>query len=291
MSSAPDITIVVASVNGSETLGPWMAAVRPQIARHRVDILLAAAADDDSIAVDPGDTFVRVIRGAAGALVPALWGAALLDATAPIVAVTITACVPAADWLDAIAAAYRGSPADGIGGVIDCSPNGSLVDRALHLVRYTPYLPPVAAGPVPEIAGDNGTYTGVALNRWRDTIAREGFWESEFNRAIRARGGALRIEPAIRVTHTRSYSFAGFSRQRFRHGRLFGRARRAGLSTGGRLVKAALAPTLPAIMCTRALRTCAARGRLDARVVLASPLAIWFFCCWAAGEAAGLIGG
>jgi hypothetical protein len=291
MSGAVDISIAVAAVNSAGTLGPWLDAVRPQASRHRVEVLLAAAADDDSVTVDPADTFIRVIRGEAGALVPVLWGAALLEARGPIVAVTITACVPAADWLDAIAAAHRASPADGIGGTIDPSPRGSLVDRALHLVRYTPYLPPVGAGPVAEIAGDNGTYASTALDRWRATIAREGFWESEFNREIRAAGGTLRIEPSIRVTHTRSYTFRGFSRQRFRHGRLFGRARRSGLSAGGRIVKAALAPTVPAIMFARAMRTCAARGRLDVRTVLAAPLAVWFFCCWAAGEAAGLLRG
>jgi hypothetical protein len=288
VSTAPEISIVVAAVNTAETLGPWLDAVRPQLARHRAEILLAAAADDRAVTQIPG---ARVVRGPAGALVPALWGAALLEATGTIVAVTITPCVPDADWLDAIAAAYRDAPADGIGGVIDPSPRGSLVDRALHLVRYTPYLPPIAAGPVPEIAGDNGTYTRAALDEWRPAIAREGFWESEFNRAIRARGGALRIDPRIRVTHTQSYGFASFSRQRFRHGRLFGRARRTALGTGARLAKAALAPTVPFVMLIRAIRACASRGRLDARTVLALPLAAWFFCCWAAGEASGLVRG
>ena len=253
MSAAPDISIVVAAVNTRETLGPWLDAVRPQLARHRAEILLAAAADDEAVMQT---SIARIVRGPAGALVPALWGAALLEATGAIVAVTMTACAPDADWLDAIAAAHRDSPSDGIGGVIDASPRGSLVDRALHLVRYTPYLPPVAAGPVPEIAGDNGTYTRAALDGWRSTIAREGFWESEFNRAIRARGGALRIDPRIRVTHTRSYGFASFSRQRFRHGRLFGRARRAGLGTGAPC-QSALAPTVPFVMLTRAIRACA----------------------------------
>jgi len=289
MSAMPDISVVVAALNTAETLGPWLDAVRPQAARHRAEILLAAAADDE--AARPEDAGVRIVRGPAGALVPALWGAALREARGSIVAITITPCVPANDWLDAIAGAHRELPSDGIGGAIDWSPSGSLVDRALHLVRYTPYLPPVAAGPVIEVAGDNGTYTSAALNEWRAAIAAAGFWESEFNRHIRARGGSLRIDPRIRVTHTRSYGFTGFSRQRFRHGRLFGRERRAGLGAGGRLIKAALAPTVPAIMLARALRTCASRGRLDARVVLAAPLAGWFFCCWAAGEAAGLLVG
>jgi len=288
MSAAPEISIVVAAVNTAATLGPWLDAIGPQLARHRVEVLLAAAADDAAAVERAG---VRIIRGPAGALVPALWGLALLEASGPVVAVTITPCVPASDWLDAIAAAYRESPADGIGGVIDWSPSNSLVDRALHLVRYTPYLPPVTAGPVNEIAGDNGTYTRPALSEWHAEIAKSGFWESEFNRHIRARGGVVRVDPRIRVTHTHSYGFGSFSRQRFRHGRLFGRARRAGFGPPGRFVKAALAPTVPFLMLARALRTCAARGRLDSHTVLAVPLAGWFFCCWAAGEAAGLLGG
>jgi len=36
---------------------------------------------------------------------------------------------------------------------------------------------------------------------------------------------------------------------------------------------------------------CASRGRLDSRTLLAAPLAAWFFCCWAAGEAVGLLRG
>ena len=288
MSATPAISIVVAAVNTAGTLGPWLEAIGPQASRHDAEILLAAAADDEAarMAERAG---IRIVTGPAGALVPALWGAALLEASGAIVAVTITACVPAPDWLDSIAAAHRESPAEGIGGVIDWSPAGSIVDRALHLVRYTPYLPPAAAGPVAEIAGDNGTYTRAALGTWRAAIVRDGFWESEFNRAIRARGGALRVDPRIRVTHTRSYGFGSFSRQRFRHGRLFGRARGAGLGAAPRLVKAALAPTVPFVMLARSLRACAARGRLDARTLLAAPLAGWFFCCWAAGEAAGLL--
>ena len=291
MSDGISLSVVVAAVNTAETLRPWLDAIRPQAAGRQMEILLAAASDDRAAAVDPADACVRIVRGEAGALVPSLWGAALLQARGAIVAMTITACRPDSAWLDAIVAAHRDTPADGIGGVIDCEATARLSDRALHLVRYTPYLPPVAAAAVAEIAGDNGTYTGAALAAWRDVIARDGFWESEFNRDIRARGGALRIEPRIRVTHTRSYSFAGFTRQRFRHGRIFGRARRPQMTPSRRLARALLAPTVPVIMLARTLRTVAARGRLDARAALAVPLALWFFCCWAAGEAAGLLFG
>lgn len=291
MSEPVPVSVVVAGVNTPETLAPWLDAVRDQARRHGAEVLLAAAADDAAADVPPGDTFVRVVRGERGALVPGLWGAALLEARGAIVAVTITPCIPDADWMDAIVAAYRDRPAQGIGGVIDYVPGAAIVDRALHLVRYTPYLPPVAAGAVSEIAGDNGSYTQAALSTWRTEMARAGFWESEFNRAIRVRGGAVAIAPSIRVTHTRSYSFAGFSKQRFRHGRIFGRTRRRRTGRAGRAVRAALAPTVPAIMLVRTLRTVAGRGRLDARTMLAAPVAAWFFACWAAGEAVGLLVG
>ena len=222
----------------------------------------------------------------------------------------VVAAVNAADtlgpWLEAIrpqavrhhveilvaaAADDHAVAVDEPGGVIDCAPSARTTDRALHLVRYTPYLPPVAAGPVEEIAGDNGTYTRAALERWRSVIERDGFWESEFHRVLRAGGGSLRIDPRIRVTHTRSYSFAAFCGQRFRHGRIFGRARATGLSMPARLARLALTPAVPAIMLGRALRTVADRGRLDAGTVIAAPAAAWFLCCWAAGEAVGLLRG
>ena len=122
MSDPVDMTIVVAAVNAAETLGPWLDAIRPQAARHHVEVLVAAAADDRAVAVAEQGGVIRVVRGGPAALVPALWGIALLEARAPLVAVTITACVPAPDWLDAIAAAHRETGADGIGGVIDGRP-------------------------------------------------------------------------------------------------------------------------------------------------------------------------
>jgi hypothetical protein len=289
MNDPIDISVVVAAVNASATLRPWLDAIRPQLTARRVEVLLAACNDDAAVAAVANDEHVRVVRSRAGALVPQLWGTALLEARGAIVAVTITACTPAPDWLDAIAAAHRDAPADGIGGVIDCRPDASVEDRALHMVRYTPYLPPVAAGPVLEIAGDNGTYTRTALEPWRDVIARDGFWESEFNRHIRARGGALRIEPSIRVTHTRSYSLAAFTQQRFRHGRIFGRTRGQGLPLSRRLVGAAISPAVPIIMLLRAVGTISSRHRFDGRAMLAAPLAYWYFCCWAFGEDAGLL--
>lgn len=291
MTPGPAVSIVVAAVNPRETMARWLAAVTPQAARQRVEVLIAAReADASTIRLDGAAGFARVVSVSGNALVPILWGAAIAAARAPIVAITITACEPDPGWLDAIVAAHR-APDAGIGGTIDIRERPGLVDRALHLVRYTPYLPPQPAGPVPEIAGDNGTYKRTALEPWMAAIARDGFWESEFHRHLHARGESLRLDPAIRVTHAGSYSAAGFSRQRFLHGRLFGRARREGRSRPALWLRAATAPAIPLAMLARALRSVARSGRLDSRTIAAVPLALWFLSCWAAGEAAGLLDG
>jgi hypothetical protein len=288
--ATPVVSVVVAAVNPRETLARWLAAITPQASEHDVEVLIAAREADAGAIRLAAAGFARVLAVPGDPLVPVLWGNAMAVARAPILAITITACEPAGGWLEAIIAAHRG-PAAGIGGTIDIRPNPGLVDRAVHLVRYTPYLPPQLAGPVPEIAGDNGTYKRAALEEWLAAPARDGFWEAEFHRHLHARGESLRLDPAIRVTHAGSYSAAGFSRQRFAHGRLFGRARGQGQSRSTRWLRALAAPAIPPAMLLRALRSVAARGRLDARTLAAVPLALWFLICWAAGEAAGLSDG
>ena len=287
----PTVSVIVAAVNPRHTLARWLAAITPQVAGRHVEVLIVAPeAAAAAIQLGAAAAFARVLTVPGDPLVPVLWGHAIPAARAPILAITITACEPAAGWLDAIIAAHR-APDAGIGGTIDVEPSPGLVDRAVHLVRYTPYLPPQPAGPVAEIAGDNGTYKRAALEAWLADITRDGFWEAEFHRHLHARGESLRLDPAIRVTHAGSYSAAGFSRQRFAHGRLFGRVRGQGRPRSARWLRALTAPAIPPAMLLRALRSVARHGRLDARTLAALPLALWFLICWAAGEAAGLSDG
>jgi hypothetical protein len=289
MSDRPQVSVIAAVVNARETLEPWLRAIAPQAAGRRVEVLLVVAGGDPAASVGEDISFARRIDMPAGTLVPSMWGAGLALARGPIIVFTITACLPDDHWIDAIVAAHV-APHAAVGGVIDQGADGGLVDRALHLVRYTPYLPPLAAGEVPEVAGDNGSYKRDALEPFMAQVASAGFWEADINRALRGRGATLWLDPRIRVRHARSYSCAGFSRQRFVHGRVFGRTR-AGASLPVRVARAALAPAVPALMLARAVRTVASRGRLDASTLIAAPLALWFFTCWATGEAVGQLGG
>lgn len=287
-SAAPDLSVAVAGVNVGRTARRWFEALLPQLNGRKVEVLLALAERDASLAASIGPRAVaQVLIVPDDPVVPGLWAAAIAKARGRVVAVTMTPCLPAPDWIDAILAAHATSRAPGIGGTIDLAAEATLVDRAVHLVRYSSYLPPVASGPAVEIAADNASYARAHLEAARPIIEREGFWEAEFHRELRAHGHGLWLDPRIRVVHHDSYSLAGFSRQRFAHGRHFGRSRRDADRWLTRLARVSAAPLVPLVMLARIIRALIARHRLDGRMLMALPLATWFLACWATGEAVG----
>ena len=283
------MSIVVACVNPRRTLCRWLDAFMPQTRQRAIELLVAQAGDDETVRSIQRTHGFTLVAGRGDALVPELWGLAMARARGEVIAVTVSTCTPSADWLDAIWKAHAESTHVGIGGVIDILPTATLVDRAIHLVRYTPYIPPLAPAVVPEIAGDNGTYKREALDDLMPAIERDGFWEVHVHRVLRGRGQSLWLDPGIRVTVSGPYSILGFSRQRYAHGRIFGRWRSASRTLPSRVLRALVAPLVPPFMLGRALNVLRTRGRLDRRALLAAPLAAWFFVCWAAGEALGLL--
>jgi hypothetical protein len=278
----------LAGVNVRATLPQWLAAFESQTAGDATELLVALAADDACVRDLQRTHHFEIVLGDADVLVPQLWGLAMAHARGAIIVVTISACVPSKDWLAAIVRAHQTDHA-AVGGVIELPHSATWVERAIHLVRYTPYLPPLAAGLVEEIAGDNGTYKRAPLTELLPAIERDGFWEPEIHRRLRASGEGLWLAPDIGVVFIGSHSIAGFSRQRFRHGRAHGRARAASRAFGYRASRALLAPLVPSVMLARALGSLRTKGRLDTPALMAAPLALWFFACWAAGEAVGLL--
>lgn len=280
------MSIIVACVRPYATLARWLQAIEPQLRGRRVELLVAVAGHDHTVEALLDRHAFELISGDGGALVPALWGLAMTRARGAVWVVTVSTCVPCPDWLDAIDAAHEAGHA-GVGGGIDIARDASLIDRAVHLVRYTRYLPPLAPGFVSDIAGDNGAYKRTALVELIPVIAREGFWEFEVHRTLERRGDRLWLDPRIRVMLSGPHAIAAFSRQRFLHGRTFGRTRAAARSRRARFARALGVPLVAPLMLVRALAALAAKGRLDARALAAAPLAAWFFACWAAGEGAG----
>lgn len=229
---------------------------------------------------------VRTIEGPRGALVPELWGAGLRAARGWAVAFTTSHCRVDDGWAASLLSALE-EGAVGAGGPIRLADGAGAFARAVHLLRYSDVDGERPAGPVEEIPGDNAAYRREALEG-KGVVGDEGFWDVEVHRRLRARGEQLVWVPTASVRMESTEGMGVFVRQRFRHGRRFGRYRSLELETSPWRSLAA-APLVPAVLTARALaRTGTHPGRL-VRSLPALPHLLLTSSAWAAGEARGAV--
>jgi hypothetical protein len=285
----PEVSVVIAAIDGRPDVEASIAAVTEQARGRTIEILLVANPDHPCTMTDRADD-VRLLIADRRRLVPELWGFGVASATSDVIAITIAGCIPGPRWIDAIVSGHRAADA-AVGGPIEQQAPAGVVDWAVYFTRYAAYMQPMLAGPAVQVPGDNGSYKRAALEDERAAITTAGFWEYEINTRLVARGKTLRVAPDMVVSHTHSFDAGGFCRQRWEHGRIFGRTRAAGLRGPARLATALGAPVSLALMVVRAARHVFARRRHRARFFQALPLVIVFYTCWIAGETTGLFAG
>jgi len=188
---------------------------------------------------------------------------------------------PSDGWLDAISDAHR-ADYSGIG-VHEVASDATLVDRAIHLVRYTSYLPPLAPAVVPEIAATMARIKREALRDVMAAIERGRVLETEITASSKDA-----VTAVARPPHSRHLLRIAFDPRlfpaRYLHGRTFGRPGRC--PARARLLDrpSARAPLVPALMLARASARFTPREGWTFRDCWAAPLAGWFFVCWAPGR-------
>jgi len=225
-----------------------------------------------------------IVQERPGALVPELWRDGIDAATGAIVALTISPMRPAPDWVARIR--ERLAEDEVVAGAIEPGDGLRIVDWAEYFCRYARDMLPFERRENPAIPGDNCAYRRELLERTRG-LYRDGFWEPEVNRALRADGVALWHDPSVVVYQARSAGFRAFFRQRFVHGREYGRQRGARFGAGRNAAGVVLAAVVPFLLVARTAGEVFSRGRLRARLVVALPALLAFDAAWAAGEAMG----
>jgi len=222
----------------------------------------------------------------AGTLTPRLWSAGLAEAKGRNVALMTGHSKVPHIWLDVLSSAL-GPGISGSGGPIALSAAGSRLDAAIYFLRYSAFMPGGNAGATSsqEIAADNAMYRGDMLRKHSRSFD-DGFWEVDFHHRIRAEGEGLAMVPSAEMEFGRSFPLTTISRQRFAHGRHFGRWRARNTEvTRLRIVGAA--PLVPFVLMARIAGRVFRRGGGSLRFAAASPLVLWLAICWAAGEARG----
>lgn len=281
------LSVVIAVQHAEDNLPDVLSALRLD-AHPEVEFLFCHTPADPRTPelVGEGEN-LRVLRSPSGSLIPCLWRDGILAARGERVATTTAHCIPAADWVERLAAAELDGETVGVGGTIGNAPDSDAMGWAAYLLRYAAFAPPrPAASEVHEIAADNALYRRQDILRHGDLLA-QGFWEPSFHARFRAEGLRLSFDPGLRTLHRNRYTAAQFARQRLAHGREFGLARAGLLQWPKRLLLTLASPGVPLVLLRRIFRATRGRPGFGEQLPRASPWLLAFLLSWSAGEARG----
>lgn len=284
--SESTLSIVIAASGDTAGLAECLGSLSAQRAHAREIVVVATVpAPADLSARFPG---IEWVEADAGLLIPQLWGLGMARALGDVVAITTAHFAPAPGWAEAIGRAHARLEAPAIGGPIDPPRGGRVVDWATYFLRYSAYFGPDRERAVADLPGDNASYKRSALGAPADLV-RDGFWERDLHRRLRAEGRALVSVPAIRVAQRASFGFRRFLRQRFEHGTQFGRSRLQGRGVLVGLAAAAASPLIPAVFLAKIVVRVARSGRDFGPFVAALPTLACFLMAWSLGEGWGYL--
>lgn len=280
---SPELSVVVASVNGFPYLGSCLDALTARC--PAAEVIVADATDERTRErVRAGWPGVRLLSFDPGATVPELRAAGIFAASAPYVAVIEDHCIVQNGWADRLLAAHA-SGHEVVGGPIRNVATRRARDRAAFLCEYSEYMEPLPAGEPRGLPGMNVSYGRKAIAAMEDLL-RAGLWETWWHARLRSEGFQLHADPAAVVAHDKDFGIREFLSQRYHYSRSYAGLRNPELGWK-RVLYAVGFPLLPPLLTLRIARNAARRPgglRLLAGV---GPLVLLYVSVWALGEGIG----
>lgn len=285
--TAPELSVVVASVNGFPYLGACLESLRARC--PTAEVIVADSTDEATRRLVREEwPDVRLLSFEEPTPIPVLRAAGIFAASAGNVALIEDHCVVRNGWAEGIVAAHRQGRSV-VGGPIRNGSTDRLRDWAAFLFEYSSYMEPAPSGAVADLPGMNVSYDRRALTAI-DDLLRAGKWESWLHSRLLEQGFELHSTPEATLDHVKDFGIREFLSQRFHYARAYAAMRAPDLGAR-KLVYALAAPTLVPLLYLRIARN--VLGRRRARLLLATtPLLLLYVATTAIGEAAGyLLGG
>jgi hypothetical protein len=285
--SAPPLSVVVASVNGS----PYLESCLEALEQHAPDAEVVVADSTDEATrrrVRERWPDVRLISFETPKTVPELRAAGVFAAEAPYVALIEDHCLVHAEWAPALLEAH-GERRPVVGGAIRNVVTGRIRDWAAFFCEYSAHMEPVPPGEVAELPGMNVSYDRRAIAEIEELL-REGRWETWLHAHLRRRGFPLWAVPAATIDHAKDFDLREFLAQRYHYSRSYAGMRNPEL--GARRILYALgSPALVPVIYARIARNVLRRRRHRRELLAATPLILLYTLVWSAGEAVGYVAG
>lgn len=284
----PKLSVIIGSQNARTSINECLSVLQNQKNGQDVELIVVDNSTDGTAEI-VSEQFpqIKLIPAAQDKLMPELWETGIRESQGEFVALTTSHFVPGKNWVEEIVKAHE-APYPAIGGAIENDQAAGLVTWAVYFCRYSSYMLPFVERTIEDFAGDNASYKRWALERCREA-RRNGFWESFVHAEMRREGLELLVSPSIVVYHQKSFTFAGFMKQRFWHGRQFGGERSLKISGAKRAIYILLSPLLPLLLLSRITRRVFSRRKQVREYLLSLPILMLFLLSWSAGEVSGYL--
>ncbi|HXU34478.1 MAG TPA: glycosyltransferase family A protein [Thermoanaerobaculia bacterium] len=222
---SPALSVVIPAYDSHSTLQACLESLE-----------LQTFADFETIVVDSGpdatserivsERFprVRFLRRTSRLLPQAARRVGVGHATAPVIVFTDPDCYADREWLERLLARHR-ETGEVVVGALACH-GGRLWDRAVHLCKFSKWLPRGAARPVDMAPTANLLIERDQLRAAGDLEVSDSLMgDVELSRNLLANGRTLWFEPAAIVAHHHEQTLTSFVRERFVRGRRYGELR------------------------------------------------------------------
>ena len=199
----PAVSVVLVVGDQRERAARALASVLAQDGLERAEVLLVECAHPGHEPLQGSDhPAVRVLgrpeRGSFGEL----RAGAVRESRAPIVAFVEEHVVARAGWLVAIDRAMAPEDVAGVGGEVDALNPGVGISDVVATMNYARWQPPARPRADADlIVGHNAAYRRERLLAFEPELGRLLGSEVVLQRALRARGGRLVVDPEVRIAH------------------------------------------------------------------------------------------
>lgn len=282
----PELSLVITSANGWPPLRECLSAASDQASDVVLEIIVADRCGQGLPAkVQQEFPQVLVLEAPSNTTIPELRAMAFRVARGGAIAVIEDHVMVPPGWAKRMLAA-RSAGALVVGGSVENAATDTLVDQAAFLCEYGHLLPPLPAGPVPGLTGNNTLYDRELLERYRE-VTDAGFWENRLHDAMREDGVKLICHPEINVGHKMHYTFGEYMSQRYLFSRAFAGKRLEGSGALRRYAFGLASFALPPVLLWRVGRNLWSKQVDRALALRSMPLIGFFVLAWAFGEVVG----
>ncbi|MGH9971062.1 MAG: glycosyltransferase [Pyrinomonadaceae bacterium] len=284
------ISVITIALHGSPLLEESLRALEKQQGDGDAEIIVVSCPQNGPAEhIKKEFSRIKFLQSSERLGIPQLRALGMSHATGDIIAITEDCCIPSENWSEQIRKAHRlGYGA--AGGPIEKGSSNKIVNWAVYLCEYSHAMPPIHAGEVTGIAGNNASYKREALEQVDESI-RNDYWEFFLHEELRKQSVRFLSVPAMVVVKKKEFSFLYFLAQRFHYSRSFAGMRRTRIPASRRLLSVVISPLIPFLMTWRIAQQVHQKKRHHREFLMSLPLLAIFMVSYAAGEFVGYLVG